>query len=99
MTTREFIEKVGLSTGMQETISQCTSPEAAYAYAKKEGLTDSQEQFLEVMQKVKVASSEMTEADVDSVTGGTDTGELADANTSAIITASATAAAAAACGL
>ncbi len=102
MTTKEFIEKVGLNTDMQAAISQCTSPKEAYDYAKKEGLTDGMEQFLEIMQKVREASNEMTAADVDSVTGGADTSAVVSVVVSASavnVSISVTTTAAAACGL
>ncbi len=99
MTTRELVEKISLEPSMQEAIAKCTTPGEAYSYAKAEGVTDSMDEFLDVMQKVKAASNEMTAADVDSVTGGTDTSELVTINLSVAVSASTTASAAAACGL
>ncbi len=102
MTTKEFIEKIGLSTDMQAEISRCTSPGEAYAYAQKEGVTDSMEQFLEVMLQVKEATSQMSAADVDNVMGGSDSNATVSvlASFSAInVTATVAVTAAGACGL
>ncbi len=96
MTTRELVEKISLEPSMQEAIAKCTTPGEAYSYAKAEGVTDSMDEFLDVMQKVKAASNEMTAADVDSVTGGVD---ASDAITAASATVVAAGIAAAACGI
>ncbi len=103
MTTRELVEKISLDISMQEAIAKCTTPGEAYAYAKAEGVTDSMDEFLDVMQKVKVASNEMTAADVDAVTGGTDTSDAVTVATAVVTsvgyTAIMTGIAASACGI
>ncbi len=103
MTTKEMIEKISLDTSMQEAIAKCTTPKEAYDYAKGQGLTDTIEQFVETMGELKKASAQMSEADVDAVTGGASEVSMAvtavSVSSAASATAIATASASAACGL
>ncbi len=101
MTTKEFIEKVVRDQAVQEKIGTCTSPEEAYNYAKSEGLTDSFEQFSKTMREVREASLQMTDKDIENVTGGSDVSKIVtmSAAASAMEVSVVTASFAAACGL
>ncbi len=103
MTTKEMIEKISLDASMQEAIAKCTTPKEAYDYAKEKGLTDTIEQFVETMGELKKASAQMSEADVDAVTGGASGVSISltavSAGSAASATAIAAASASAACGL
>jgi hypothetical protein len=69
MTTKEFIPLLN-NPELGETMSGAQSPQEAYDIAKANGLTDSFEEFVEEMTKLKETVGELSEADLESVAGG-----------------------------
>lgn len=84
MTTKEFIQHANEHPEICEKLSVCTAPEEAYDVACKEGLTDSMEDFVSEMTKLKEAV-QLTDEDLEQISAGS----TSEAIASTAITASA----------
>jgi len=63
MTTKEFIRYLNDHPELCEKLAACTAPEEAYALGAAEGLTDSQEDFVAEMTRMK-ESLQISEEDL-----------------------------------
>jgi len=80
MTTKEFIQYINDRPELCEKLAACTAPEEAYAIAKAEGLTDSQEDFTAEMVSMK-ETAKISEEDLEKVSAagmGTVASEIVD---------------------
>jgi len=76
MTTKEFIQYINDQPELCEKLAACTAPEEVYAIAKTEGVTDSQEEFVAEMIRMKDAA-QIAEADLETVSAaGQTTNEI-----------------------
>lgn len=74
---RQFFEKVAAAPELQAKLSECKSPDEAYAFASsiQEGIT--KEEFIEEMTKIKDAMEEnLTDEDMAKSAGGMDTSHI-----------------------
>ena len=81
MNFEEFIIKVTESEELGEILSKASSPDEAYEIAVNAGLDMPKEDFIDAMNKLNDACTEMNTDDIDAIVGG--------ASTAAIITAAA----------
>jgi len=88
MTTKEFIQYLNERPELCEKLASCTAPEEAYALAKAEGLTDSQEDFVAEMIRMKEALqiSEDDLANVSAAGVGTVASEISEISAGAAYT-------------
>ncbi|MGN0648822.1 MAG: Nif11-like leader peptide family RiPP precursor [Oscillospiraceae bacterium] len=71
MTTQEFIKKMADDEKLSKKLSDCKSPEEAYAVAKEAGLTDDIDTFKAVMTAVnKQLNGELSDDELENVAGG-----------------------------
>lgn len=74
MKTIEFVAQLS-NPVLAQKMSTVMSPHDAYELAKSSGVTDSFEDFVAEMEKLKAAVGELSENDLASVAGGTDVQE------------------------
>jgi len=66
MTTKDFVQYLNNHSEICEKLATCTAPEEAYAIAKAEGVTDTLEEFIAEMTRVKEAA-QLSEEDLDKI--------------------------------
>lgn len=69
MTTKEFVQYANEHPEICEKFSVCTSSDETYALACNEGLTDSKEEFVAEITKLK-ESVQLSDEDLDNISGG-----------------------------
>ncbi|MGN0648808.1 MAG: Nif11-like leader peptide family RiPP precursor [Oscillospiraceae bacterium] len=71
MTTKILLEKMNSDEVLSKKLSECKSPEEAYAAAKEAGLTDDFDTFTTVMSAVNMRlKEELSDEELDNIAGG-----------------------------
>ena len=93
MNTLEFVKHAIQDPELCEKMASCSTPEQAYELASGVGLTDSLEDFVETMTKVREQVSELSENDLDGLNAAGDMTESITVTAASAVTCSVAAAA------